>query len=372
MKKFTQIFIALLIVTLYSGYLMAQTQDASPFTPTTKAIVEPTDAVWDVLFSFPTANGGEQGIESDGSFLYTSKWGAASNAYFNKYSTAGVKLDSFSITGVTSGIRDLAWGGGFMWGGKNATGIYKMDWTAHTLVSTVTAGIAAVRNLAYDPTANAGAGGLWAGGWTDLNLLTLTGALVQTVTPATGLAGMYGTAYDGITPGGPYLWIFNQTGAAGTAQTMEQFKISTTSLTGVSHNISDVPGFDPAAGIAGGCASNIGIVAGKLVLIGNIQQTPCLVFGYELALANNVNGHQTIENIVKVYPNPANEMINIKSGIYVIDRVSVTNNIGQLVYEAGSNGTNNVQINSSNWVEGIYFVSVQTVEGAKTYKIAVK
>ena len=75
---------------------------------------------------------------------------------------------------------------------------------------------------------------------------------------------------------------------------------------------------------------------------------------------------------MKVYPNPANEMINIKSGIYVIDRVSVTNNIGQLVYEAGSNGTNNVQINSSNCVEGIYFVSVQTVEGAKTYKIAVK
>lgn len=371
MKKFTRIFIALLIVTLYSGYLMAQTQDASPFAPTTKPIVNQTDATWDVLFSFPTANGGEQGIESDGSYLYTCKWGSASNAYFNKYSTAGVKLDSFSITGVTSGIRDLAWGGGFMWGGKNGTGIYKMDWTAHTLVSTVTAGIAAVRNLSYDPTANSGAGGLWAGGWSDLNLLTLTGSLVSTA-PATGLTGMYGTAYDGITPGGPYLWIHDQSGGAGTPQLLQQFKISTGSLTGVTHDISDVPGFDATTAIAGGCGSNVGIVAGKLVLLGNIQQTPNLVYGYELAIANNVNGHESIENIVKVFPNPANEMINIKSGIYVIDNVSVTNNIGQLVYEAGSNGTNSVQINSSNWVEGIYFVNVQTVEGTKTYKVAVK
>ena len=371
MKKFTRIVVALLFVSLYSGYLTAQTQEASPLMPTTKPMVNPTDATWDVLFSFNTANGGEQGIESDGTYLYTSKWGSASNAYFNKYSTAGVKLDSFSITGVTSGIRDLAWGGGYMWGGKNGTAIYKMDWTNHTLAGTVNAGIAAVRNLCFDPTANSGAGGLWAGGWDNINLLTLTGSLVSTA-PSTGLTGMYGSAFDGITPGGPYLWIFDQSAGAGTPQLLQQFKTSTQSLTGVTHDVSDIPGFDATTAIAGGCASNVGIVAGKLVLIGNIQQSPNLVFGYELALANGVGANQTIENIVKVFPNPANEMINIKSGIYVIDNVTVTNNIGQVVYQAGSNGTNNVKINSSNWVEGIYFVNVQTVEGSKTYKVAVK
>jgi len=371
MKKFTRIFSALFVAVLFSTSLFAQTQEVSPFCPFAKPAVSTTDATWDILFSWNVLNGGEQAIESDGQFLYTAKWSA--NGYINKYDIAGVKLDSFQITGVGAGIRDLAYDGTYFYGGKNAGIIYKMNFAATppALAGQVTAsGVANVRHLTYSPIGNSGAGSFWCGGWADMFEVSLTGSQLGSA-PGLGLTGVYGTAYDGVTAGGPYLWLFDQGGGVGTPQLIQQFKISNKTLTGVTHDVSDIPGYDPAAAIGGGLASNIGIVAGKLVLLASVQQTPNLVAAYELALATGTGNNQKIENIVKVFPNPATDLVKIKSGLYVIDQLTVTNNMGQVVFE-GSNGTNNFEINTSNWETGIYFVNVQTVEGSKTYKLNVQ
>ncbi|MDP8287995.1 MAG: carboxypeptidase regulatory-like domain-containing protein, partial [Candidatus Electryonea clarkiae] len=58
-----------------------------------------------------------------------------------------------------------------------------------------------------------------------------------------------------------------------------QFDIATQSLTGVTHDCSDAPGFN--AGISGGAATYC--ADGKLILLANIQQDPNLIVAYELA-----------------------------------------------------------------------------------------
>lgn len=364
----------------YTSSLFAQMQEVSPYSPV-KPSTSTVDATWDILFSFLTRNAGEQGVESDGQYIYTTRW--QTDAYFRRYNTTGAIQDSFSITGVTAGIRDLAYGNGFFYGGKNATNvIYKLDFTTvpPSLISQTTAsGFTSIRHISFDPNGNSGAGTFWCGPWDALYEVSLTGSNLGSAS-GIGLTGMYGSAYDGVTPGGPYLWLFNQDqGSSANPDNLTniyQFKISNKTLTGVTHHAEDLPGYIPGVAgvsqtIAGGAGSNVGIVAGKLVLLVNVQQSPNLIGAYELAIATGTEDNPKIENLVKVYPNPASDLVKIKSGLYVIDQLTITNNIGQVVFE-GSNGTNQFQINTSNWESGLYFVKVQTVEGTKTYKLNIQ
>lgn len=374
MKFFTIITVCLIL----NINLFAQMQEVSPYSPV-KPSTSTVDATWDILFSFLTRNAGEQGVESDGQYIYTTRW--QTDAYVRRYNTTGTIVDSFTVTGLTAGIRDLAYGGGFFWGGKNTTAIYKVDptTTPPSMAGQITAsGVTGVRHLSFDPAGNAGAGSLWCGPWDALSEISLTGSNLGSAA-GIGLTGMYGSAYDGVTPGGPYLWIFNQDqGSSANADNLTniyQFKISNKTLTGVTHHAEDLPGYVAGAPgaqtIAGGAGSNVGIVAGKLVLLVNVQQSPNLIGAYELAIATGTENNPKIENLVKVYPNPASDLVKVKSGLYVIDQLTITNNIGQVVFE-GSNGTNQFQINTSNWEAGLYFVKVQTVEGTKTYKLNIQ
>jgi len=107
-----------------------------------------------------------------------------------------------------------------------------------------------------------------------------------------GLAGMYGSAYDGQTAGGPYLWMFNQ-GGANTTQ-IERITIATGTTTPLAardvfldFNTSN----SLTSGLAGGLFITQGIVPGQWTMGGVIQGTPNnVLFGYELnnlALAND-------------------------------------------------------------------------------------
>jgi|GEM_PF-4655437 len=237
-------------------------------------------ALWDVAFSWNSNGGAQPGLETDGTYIYTSDWQAGyAPGDFHKYTMSGAWVEDFSITG-SGYIRDMAFDGTYFYGGAAGTTIYRLDFTNKVLVSTITTTVT-VRHIAYDPTANGGAGGFWCGNWSDLNLVSMTGAVLLTA-PATGLTGVYGSAWDPITAGGPYLWLFDQGGGAGTAQLIHQFSIATLSLTGFSKNISDVPGFDPVAGIAGGMCIGINPANESVVLMGNVQQGTNLIFGYVL------------------------------------------------------------------------------------------
>jgi hypothetical protein len=65
---------------------------------------------------------------------------------------------------------------------------------------------------------------------------------------------------------------------------------------------------------------------------------------------------------VSVYPNPANDMVNIASD-YSMKSVTLVNYVGQTVYTQPVTG-NSYQINVSNYVTGMYFVRIETTDGS--------
>src|SRR5512146_1265632 len=188
-------------------------------------------AMWDVqlTFNLNTATGaaGNAGAEFDGTYFYCTRW--ASNLIF-KFDMAGNYVEQFSIPGV-SGLRDLAFDGTYMYGGAAGNLIYQMDFTSKTLVGSIPSPVA-VRFIAYDELNDA----FWCGTWSDNpTLVSRSGANLGSF--VTGLAGQYGAAYDNVSPGGPFLWIFDQGGGICPGSLMIiQFDIATGAATGISHD----------------------------------------------------------------------------------------------------------------------------------------
>lgn len=81
-------------------------------------------------------------------------------------------------------------------------------------------------------------------------------------------------------------------------------------------------------------------------------------------------GVEDHETIVNVYPNPANNMVNINASS-VIDDIEIVNIAGQSVYTA-TISENNAQVNVSALAAGMYFVKVNTANGENfTKKITI-
>ncbi len=243
-----------------------------------------TKSVWDVLFSWtlPSQYNYEIGVETDGTYIYTARYNSTK---FYKYTMTGAILDSFTISGVSS-IRDMAYDGTYFYGGSNSAAIYQMDFTNHTLISTINCPSGTmVRGIAYDPVNDA----FWVNGWNagnrDFKLINRSGQLIRSIPAAThGLTAVFGTAYDGWTPGGPYLWAFDQ-GQAAVKPKIYQVNIATGQQTGVSHDCL----FDVASGIAnpgaGGLFTYHDNVTGITTLGGSIQLVR--IFGYDLSTCIN-------------------------------------------------------------------------------------
>ena len=115
------------------------------------------------------------------------------------------------------GLIDFAYDGTYYYGTNTSNAIYKFTLEPPTIVSTITlpAGIRA-NSIAYDANANGGAGGFWVSGWaSDIVLIDRAGAELLRIPAANhNLSGMIGTAWDKWTPGGPYLWVFDQNSSA--------------------------------------------------------------------------------------------------------------------------------------------------------------
>lgn len=89
-----------------------------------------------------------------------------------------------------------------------------------------------------------------------------------------------------------------------------------------------------------------------------------------------VTGHgvgvpETGTQAIKVYPNPASDLVNVKSD-YTIKNIEVLSYLGQIVYTENNLNTKLVQFNVSSLNSGVYFVKINTTDGIKTTKITVK
>ena len=81
---------------------------------------------------------------------------------------------------------------------------------------------------------------------------------------------------------------------------------------------------------------------------------------------NNAN----MEDVsVSVYPNPASDILNIRSANRVI-AVNVFNIVGQTVISTNP-GANQTELDLSTLTSGVYFVKVETILGTKTQKVNV-
>jgi|GEM_PF-1105960 len=89
-----------------------------------------------------------------------------------------------------------------------------------------------------------------------------------------------------------------------------------------------------------------------------------------------VTGHgigvpETETQAIKVYPNPATDVVNVKSD-FTIKSIEILSFIGQTVYAESNLDTKLAQINVSGLGAGVYFVKMNTSDGVKTTKITVK
>ncbi|MBI9039536.1 MAG: T9SS type A sorting domain-containing protein [Bacteroidales bacterium] len=83
------------------------------------------------------------------------------------------------------------------------------------------------------------------------------------------------------------------------------------------------------------------------------------------SIANVTKSTSISINEILIYPNPANDIINISS-TDEIKNVSIFNYVGQKIFNGNSN-----QINSSNFETGIYLIRIETNNGIETQKITI-
>jgi len=249
--------------------------DASPYQSSTTVTGE--DAIWDLLYAFDvTASSGaagNAGAEFANGYYYTTRW--ASNL-IHEYDMTGTLIREFSVPGVT-GLRDLAYDGTYFYGGASGATIYQMDFgPTPTLIGSIPVSGVTVRNIAYDEAND----GFWCGNWADPpTLFDRSGnQLAQIVT---GFTAQYGSAYDNVSPGGPFLWVFDQGGASQII--VHQFDIATGTATGVIHDCG-LEATDPT-GIAGGLWTSTDHTSGFLVMGALVQGIPDEMLVYEIASA---------------------------------------------------------------------------------------
>ncbi|NPV12108.1 MAG: T9SS type A sorting domain-containing protein [Ignavibacteria bacterium] len=285
------------VVTAYtnlSGDLNPQNDTLRKFVSVTQEL--PKDFTYNVSSLYP---GGVSlyGLEFDGNYFYVSKWNENKIYRINK---TGTQLDSFTINGIssTSGLRDLAWDGQYLYGSTTTTTVYQIDVSTFNATTAFTSPIS-VRGIAYDKANDA----FWVCNWsTDLRLVSRTGTTLQTITAAShGLTGMSGIAYDTLTAGGPFIWVLN-----GGSATDEKILYKILASSGSKVDSFLITHHLPEGAIGGGVFVSDKVVPGSITLGVLNQGTPHLINGYR------IGGAALQPSITVVHPN-GGEVFNTNS-----------------------------------------------------------
>ncbi len=227
--------------------------------------------MWDLVDSFTGTSAGQQGIATDGNFIYTASWQAAPAGGFSyyKYDLEGNFVEGFNIAGASE-VRDLTYDGQYFYGSSGSNKIYILDLANHTKVGEISCSGLTARHLTYDPVRD----GFWSGNWSTLALYDRNGALIQTGAAPTSA---YGSAYYKDADNVEHLYLFCQPN--GDAKVYD-YNIATNTISSIPVcDFGTMPGFND--GIAGGAF--IGDYDGMTCFFGNVQQDPNLIGIYELS-----------------------------------------------------------------------------------------
>nr|NQU89662.1 T9SS type A sorting domain-containing protein [Bacteroidota bacterium] len=80
--------------------------------------------------------------------------------------------------------------------------------------------------------------------------------------------------------------------------------------------------------------------------------------------------NHSADGSVAIYPNPATNEVNVEV-IGSLQQVKIMNNLGQVVFNEITEGQS-LKINTSDFLKGIYFIEIHTVEGLNTEKLVIK
>ncbi len=236
----------------------------------------------DEVFRFdpetPTGDIRILGIEFDGVYFWLTGANDQITKKLHKFDRDGNYIESFD-QGTTSawGWRDLAWDGQYLYGSDEnelaiidpASGLKIGELPMPTGINPP------MRGLAWDPAGDH----FWSANFS--SSIIEFDRQGNTLASYANAKAIYGLAWDDISEGGPWLWVFSQDGTPATE--ISQFDPATGSYTGVSFYAIDNTGSDAIAG--GICFTtdwdpSLGIVACVM------QDTPDMAAGYEITPAS--------------------------------------------------------------------------------------
>ncbi len=367
MKKITItlfLFSVLSIVTMKAQSRYNANLDVAPNLSPYTTEFESERALWDIQFNYnlTTASSGDVGMAGViflNNEFWVSRWGSDT---IYRYSATGVLNSEFVIAGLSS-VRSFTTDGSYIYAGNNTNTIYKINPTLQQLTPphiTLNGSISFnARFCTYDATLNAGAGGFWIGNFsTDIVAVDMSGNSLSAIPAAThGLTGMYGAAIDNYTAGGPFLWIFDQSGTSTT--TLYQLNVSSGAQTGLVHDVLSDVGVAQSltSGLAGGAFISNLLVPTKITLGGIIQGTPSnVLFGYELTTPTGID--ELRKDLFFVYPNPVSDIV-------AVNYIGVGNKTTYCVYDlagkivlSGTIQNENTSVNVSSIAKGSYLLDV--------------
>lgn len=230
----------------------------------------------------------------DGEYYYTTS--SVMLGEFWKYDRQGRLLEHFSIPGMYYKLYDLTYDGRYFYGSDQLNRLFQLDFENRRVVGIITIDELPdlkITHCTYDPDRKA----FWVGGMTTIALVRRDGSLVSLLTnfSTTQSVAVYGSAYDNVSPGGPYLWLADETAEDNYSLDcvqLLQYSLTSRKLTGVKHVVKDVPGYVVGNENMGrnyicGLHSTTALNDGRLTLIGVLQQSPSLIFEYSLAEVDN-------------------------------------------------------------------------------------
>ncbi|MEI6765923.1 MAG: T9SS type A sorting domain-containing protein [Bacteroidota bacterium] len=264
----------------------AQHADAAPgIIHSTKPQFGSPKAMWDLLFNYNitsvTNSVGCAGVCYINGDIWVSKWATDT---LMRFSTGGVLIEKFQIAGLT-GVRSMTTDGTFIYAGANTGTIYRINPNTKLLSPPHVTVAGNARWVTYDPTLNSNAGGFWYGNFaTDITAVDMAGNVLSTIPAAQHtLTGMYGAAYDGASAGGPYLWVFDQSGTNTTQITAISLTSGTPTIYTHDAFVDISGGLSLTSALAGGLFLSTTISPGNIALIGVVQGTPNNgLFAYDL------------------------------------------------------------------------------------------
>jgi hypothetical protein len=234
-------------------------------------------AIWDIQHQFDVyAQVGalsNVGAEWDGTYLYSCKWNGGE---IYQFQSDGTYVKTFYAS-PASNLRDLAWDGTYLYGGAASGTIWGIDPSTETVEDTITGSFQS-RALAYNEDTDQ----FYCSNWGDpVWIVNRDGSIAGQFNLGT-TTSTYGFAYDNVCDGGgPYLWVFDQTGSPSSAM-IYQWDLTAGAFTGVTHDAAGDVGYGSAGGNFFADDYEPGYATLGCLVQGGYTTTPDMMVMYEI------------------------------------------------------------------------------------------